>query len=153
MASTALSPQAAASMIVFGAGYGFDSLARASWLLNCHIHYWGDIDTHGFAILNSARTYLPHIQSLLMDEQTLLSHIDLSGNEESQHPADELRHLTAQEQSLYRNLKDHKWKKNLRLEQERIGWSYACGAIRQVLESIGTMALNRDSERLRLNLD
>ena len=48
-------PPAADAMVVFGAGYGWEALARASWLHRCQLHYWGDIDTHGFAILDQLR--------------------------------------------------------------------------------------------------
>lgn len=128
-------PQLPASMVIFGAGYGFDIFTYASWLLNCGIYYWGDIDTHGFAILSSARSHFQHIQSLLMDEQALLMHKKLWGNEESQHAANELPYLTDQEHSTYKNLKHHRWGKNVRLEQERIDWTYALKAIHQALGS------------------
>lgn len=126
-------PRLKDSMVIFGAGYGFDALAQANWLLRCQIHYWGDIDTHGFAILNSARNYLPHIQSFLMDENTLKEHIELAGSEFAQHGAEKLFNLTTQEQSMYQGLKHHIWGQNVRLEQERIGWTYACNAITQLL--------------------
>jgi hypothetical protein len=45
-------PSVAGAMVVFGAGYGFDKLGIANWLGRCDVVYWGDIDTHGFAILN-----------------------------------------------------------------------------------------------------
>lgn len=67
------------AMVIFGAGYGFDNLAEARWLGMLEIHYWGDIDTHGFAILNQLRKYFPHAQSLLMDRETLLAHLETSG--------------------------------------------------------------------------
>ena len=51
---------------------GFEVLAQAAWLRQCHVHYWGDIDTHGFAILDRLRAHLPHARSLLMDRATLL---------------------------------------------------------------------------------
>ena len=28
----------------------WDALAKARWLSRCKIHYWGDIDTHGFGL-------------------------------------------------------------------------------------------------------
>ena len=40
-------PQMAHAIVVFGAGYGWEALARAAWLNRCRLHYWGDIDTHG----------------------------------------------------------------------------------------------------------
>ena len=30
-----------------------------AWLLEKEIYYWGDIDTHGFAIFNQLRGFLP----------------------------------------------------------------------------------------------
>ncbi len=124
-------PEVPQSMVIFGAGYGFAPFSPALWLLHCRIHYWGDIDTHGFGILHSARSHFPHIESLLMDEETLLSHQQFWGEEASQHEADNLRWLTLAEQSLFTGLKRNVWKQNLRLEQERIHWNHACEAIRR----------------------
>jgi len=67
-------PPVADGLVVFGAGYGFEALAQAGWLSNCALHYWGDIDTHGFAILDQLRAHHLHAQYLLMDRQTLLQH-------------------------------------------------------------------------------
>jgi hypothetical protein len=50
-------------------GYGFDNLAAALWLQQKDIYYWGDIDTHGFAILNQLRGFFPHAVSFLMDQR------------------------------------------------------------------------------------
>ena len=51
-------PEVARSMVIFGAGYGFGIFAEAAWLRTCTVHYWGDIDTHGFAILDQLRSLL-----------------------------------------------------------------------------------------------
>ena len=67
-------PKLPVSMVIFGAGYGFEMLAQAKWLNQCAIHYWGDIDTHGFAILDQLRAYFPHAESFLMDRKTLKAH-------------------------------------------------------------------------------
>ena len=56
-------------MVVFGAGYGFDSLRRAQWLSRCRLFYWGDIDTHGFAILDELRGHFGRVESFLMDSR------------------------------------------------------------------------------------
>lgn len=113
------------TMVIFGAGYGFEMLAPASWLGGRKLYYWGDIDTHGLAILNSARTYVPHLQSMLMDEETLLRHRSLWGCESKQHSAEKLPNLDAAEANLYMDLREQKWAPNVRLEQERVGWNYA----------------------------
>ena len=74
----------------------WEALARAVWLHRCQLHYWGDIDTHGFAILDQLRSYFPHVASFLMDRETLLTH-RLHWGEEPE-PARRLPRLTAQEQ-------------------------------------------------------
>ena len=111
------------SMIIFGAGYGFETLRKASWLPHCAIHYWGDIDTHGFAILDQLRSQFRHAQSFLMDRNTLLKFEPLWGEEEQQTLRD-LPRLNADENALYDDLRDNRIRKNLRLEQEKIafGW-------------------------------
>ena len=75
-------PQLPESLVIFGAGYGFEPLAQARWLHEKTIYYWGDIDTHGFAILDQLRAYFPAARSLLMDRETLLAHRALWGAED-----------------------------------------------------------------------
>lgn len=67
-------PEVARAIVIFGAGYGWESLALASWLHRCRLHYRGDIDTHGFAILDQLPGYFPHAASFLLDRETLLAH-------------------------------------------------------------------------------
>ena len=114
-------------------GYNVDVLACFPWLAPAKCIYWGDLDTHGFAILHRARSYIPALQSVLMDEDTLLQHKALWVDESAQHPATELTLLTEPEQLLYRDLKQHRWGQNVRLEQERIDWVAAWGALQRTL--------------------
>ena len=44
-------------------------------------HRWGDIDTHGFAILDQLRGILDSVQSLLMDRETLFAFLSQWGRE------------------------------------------------------------------------
>lgn len=111
------------SLLIFGSGYGFDALAQAGWLSDMAIYYWGDIDTHGFAILDQLRSKFPHVRSLMMDERTLMAHADFWGEEDSQ-TTNTLSRLTAEESSLLQSLLSHTHKKQLRLEQERIQFDY-----------------------------
>jgi hypothetical protein len=107
------------ALIIFGAGYGFSAISQAAWLNNCEIHYWGDIDTHGFAILDELRSHFPHARSLLMDHATFLTNASLWGVEATPTKRD-LPRLLSEEQSLYNDLRDQRLGKNLRLEQEHI---------------------------------
>ena len=113
------------SVVIMGLGYHVNSLGQLPWLMDAQCLYWGDLDTHGFAILNRARTYLPHLRSILMDEDTLHQHAALWVTEKKQHTAEQLPLLTATEQILYQKLKTNYWGINIRLEQERILWNYA----------------------------
>ena len=70
------------ALVIFGAGYGWDALARSHWLKHCPIHYWGDIDTHGFGILDQLRGHFDHVASFLMDRATLDAHADFWGQED-----------------------------------------------------------------------
>jgi hypothetical protein len=117
------------SAVFMGLGYNVEILARIPWIHNAQCIYWGDIDTHGFAILNRARSALPILQSVLMDEETLGRHKELWVKENKPHAAVNLELLTTAEQDLYQGLKQQRWGQNVRLEQERIDWSYASRVI------------------------
>ena len=110
-------PEVTDSLIVFGAGYGFETLADAAWLSRCRIHYWGDIDTHGFAILDQLRAHFAHVESFLMDRATLLA-FETQWGEEDRQTLRELPLLHAEEGALYDDLRDNRLRRNLRLEQE-----------------------------------
>jgi hypothetical protein len=119
-------PDVPNSVVIFGAGYGWDALAAARWLRRCTVFYWGDIDTHGFAILDQLRGRFEHVESLLMDRKTLLAHEAVWGVEPDQVVHD-LPHLNAAEGSLFDELRDNRLRPALRLEQERVtfGWLQA----------------------------
>jgi hypothetical protein len=109
--------------------------------------YWGDIDTHGFAILNRARQILPQLQSALMDEVTLLEHRSLWGREPKQCPDIDLPFLSSEEQRVYQGLRSALWGEQLRLEQERLSWVTALAALRNALtrtEGLATSLIGTD---------
>jgi hypothetical protein len=110
-------------------GFGVSVLGTLAWLRDAQVVYWGDLDTHGFAILDQARRALPQLRSVLMDEQTLLSHRELWVAESSPHPALELTHLAPEERAVYANLRGDTWGRGVRLEQERISWPAALEAV------------------------
>ena len=121
-------PRVKEAMVIFGAGYGFEGLSRACWLGKLPLHYWGDIDTHGFAILDALRARFRHVESFLMDRRTLLAFEPLWGTEDS--PIDrDLPRLTAEEHALYDDLRDNRIGRHLRLEQERIGFGWVEDAL------------------------
>jgi hypothetical protein len=112
-------PQAADTLVIFGGGYAVDVLERVGWLAGLDLVYWGDIDTHGFAILNRFRHRFPGARSVLMDRATLLAHRDQWVTEHSPTTVT-LDHLTADEERLYQGLVGNVFGPSVRLEQERI---------------------------------
>ncbi len=82
--------------------------------------HWGDLDTHGFAILARLRGGLPHFCSFLMDRETLHRHRSLWVSEPEPSTGDLLR-LTPGERRVFEELKEKILEgKGVRLEQERI---------------------------------
>jgi hypothetical protein len=134
------------SLLVFGAGYGFEMLRQAEWLARCRIHYWGDIDTHGFAILDQLRSQFEHVESFLMDRATLLAFEGLWGEEEKPTRRD-LPRLNPDETALYDDLRDNRFRKNLRLEQERIGFAWVKSALPRLAPSGQDHTLSHNENR------
>ena len=121
-------PPLDATIAIFGSGYGFDVLAQAAWLSRCQMHYWGDIDTHGFAILDQLRRHFDGVDSLLMDLHTFLRFKSLWVNERNPTRRD-LSRLSMAERELYDDLRNDKYGPSLRLEQERIGFEWVRDAL------------------------
>jgi hypothetical protein len=63
-------PTCPESIVVFGLGYGIGMLSDVDWLMDREIIYWGDIDTHDFAILSQLRSFLPQARSFFMESDT-----------------------------------------------------------------------------------
>ncbi len=90
-------------LVIWGRGFDVRRAGALPWLRDVDVHYWGDLDTHGFAILHQLRAWLPHTRSFLMDRQTLVEHRDRWVREPSP-TAGRLDRLTAEEGALYTDL-------------------------------------------------
>jgi hypothetical protein len=121
-------PPLSRSIVIFGLGYGVESLAHIPWLAGKTVHYWGDIDTHGFVMLDRLRRSFPAARSLLMDRETLLAHRE-QWVEEPMPAKGRLDRLTESEQELFQDLVSDRFGFRVRLEQERISF----GAVKQAL--------------------
>ena len=124
-------PELSDSIVVFGLGYGIELLGRARWMTECELIYWGDIDTHGLAMLDRLRASFPACRSLLMDRDTLLAHRLLWVREASpiHGPLTRLNH---DERALFDDLVHDRLGTQVRLEQERI----AFGRVKQALQAL-----------------
>jgi hypothetical protein len=124
-------PEVKKGLVIFGLGYGVDVLKTVAWLMEKEIYYWGDIDTHGFAMLDQVRSFLPQTKSLLMDERILLNHRDLWSVEEKPFVG-QLSRLKTDEHRLFCLLQGDVWGKGVRLEQERVSF----GQVQKVISEI-----------------
>lgn len=115
-------PLTGADIVIFGGGYAVPVLQPLEWLTGLDLIYWGDIDTHGFVILNRLRQRFPHTRSMLMDRATLLAHRDHWVTEPSPSSLD-LEFLDAEEAALYDDLRVGALARSIRLEQERISYA------------------------------
>ncbi|WP_449061512.1 DUF3322 domain-containing protein [Planomonospora algeriensis] len=121
-------PETPGAAAILGGGYGVGVLERMDWPAEVELVYWGDIDTHGFAILDRFRRRFPHVRSVLMDQDTLLAH-RVHWVTEPKPTRQPLGALTAEESALYRDLIGDVYGPAVRLEQERVRFS----AVRRAL--------------------
>lgn len=141
-------PDYPGSMVVFGLGYGLERLSEISWLRDLDVHYWGDIDTHGFGILNRLRGSLPNAQSFLMDRDTLDAHRELWVREPpgGRYTGDTSRLLDT-EREFYEDLLSDRIGERVRLEQERISYGWLQRTLRSHLRRRATWTATPDKRR------
>ncbi len=112
-------PAVAKGIVIWGQGRAVGLLGGAPWLQERRLIYWGDIDTFGLSILSHLRSYFPHTESMLMDQETLLAHKRLWTRElDSERCLTDLAHLTHPENELLQLLISNKLGTNIRFEQE-----------------------------------
>ncbi len=115
-------PHLSDAIVMFGSGYGLEVIKNLPWLDAKKVVYWGDIDTHGFAILSNLRSRFSDVSSILMDQDTLLAHPRQWVKEQA--PTNrQLPHLTGTEATLYSDLIEDRYGHAVRLEQERVRFS------------------------------
>lgn len=112
-----------------GGGFQVSYLKNIDWLKNKKFFYWGDIDAHGFQILNQFKTYFSDTTALMMDEETFSNFKYGTGQQATNQ---QLQRLSDDEIKLYKHVREN----NLRLEQEKIDQTYAELKIKTILESL-----------------
>ncbi|NNN07626.1 MAG: hypothetical protein HKL85_00330 [Acidimicrobiaceae bacterium] len=122
-------PSVPNAVVVFGSGFGLAGLQEIPWMDSRDIVYWGDIDTHGFDILSRLRTRFAHVRSIMMDHQTLLAHSRQWVTEPSP-TTRALPNLDDAENALYHNLIEDRYGHAVRLEQERVRFSWLNEALK-----------------------
>lgn len=116
-------PVPAGGAVIWGRGFDVERLGRWPVLQGAEVHYWGDLDSHGFAILDRLRAHLPQARSFLMDAETLAAHRERWVQEAAPTRA-ALGRLTAAESAVYDDLVSDRHGERVRLEQERVDWAW-----------------------------
>lgn len=130
-------PPVAGGIAVEGAGFGGKTAAEFEWLVGApRLYYWGDIDAHGYEILNGWRADGVPVTSILMDPATQDRYEPFGTNKDAKdrplvgRAPKPLPLLTDNERTVYERLTDPAWPGHRRIEQERIplGDALACVA-------------------------
>lgn len=113
-------PPLLGTIAIYGAGLqAYRIAANLPGLKEKQVVYWGDIDTHGFYILDLVRRHLPHAMSILMDIDTARLHAALAV-EEPQPSRFQPELLTPGEIQTLAFIRERSAVGSLRIEQERI---------------------------------
>ena len=103
-------PSIANALAIWGQGYAVTRLSKVPWLAQRRLIYFGDIDTHGFTILDRLRKTFPHSRSMLMDSATLHAHRHAWVEEpKSKRQLDALVRLNDEEQALFDDLRQDRF--------------------------------------------
>lgn len=119
LATVLAMPDVRGAIAIHGGGHRVDLVAHLPWARS--VTYWGDLDSHGFAILHQLRASGVEATSVLMDAETMLAHRDLWGVDPEPNTGT-FTLLTPEEKATLQLLSA---KGNVRLEQERIPWDFA----------------------------
>lgn len=112
-------PMVEKSIVIWGHGFGVETICNVDWLKDKDIFYWGDLDVQGFQILSLLRSHFGQVKSFLMDRPTFDAFFE--GDKGTPTNVDRGLRLTSEENEMYQCLKEN----NLRLEQEKIPYNYA----------------------------
>lgn len=126
-------------------------VCKVSWVANARTQYFGSIDLKSFAILHNLRIYLPRLESVLMDEATLLENQDLCTYDDPSILESIPSALTIDEQILCKSMADGLYSPGIRLDQERIPLDSICRALgakldKSALDNREDVFLDNDEE-------
>lgn len=129
-------PPVPGGIAVEGDGFGGKTAAAFPWLRDApRLYYWGDIDAHGYEILNGYRADGLAVTSILMDPATYATYERYGTNNDQNNaplkPGEPkpLQNLTDPERLVYETVLDPAHAGHRRVEQERIPLKDALAAI------------------------
>ncbi len=116
-------PMVEKSIVIWGHGFGVETICDVEWLKDKDIFYWGDLDAQGFQILSLLRSHFGQVKSFLMDRPTFDEFFE--GDKGTPANIEKGLCLTPEENEMFLYLKEN----NFRLEQEKIPYEYTLAMI------------------------
>lgn len=95
---------------------------EAEWLKNKIVGYWGDLDSDGLQMLSDARTKIPHVQALMMNDSTL-KQFSMNVVPEKTKVQSVPSNLFPEEESVFQQLRSGVYGGE-RLEQEKLSYDF-----------------------------
>lgn len=123
-----LLPETKDMLAIFSWGKALTLLEEIPLLQNARLFYWGDLDEEGFVILDSIKSKYNHVESILMDEATILMHAAEMRHQRRSYEVRSLQYLNSGEKHAYHLLAAG----NYRIEQERLRQDY----VQQILNHL-----------------
>lgn len=114
-----LLPDIENTMAICSSGKALHLLKDSSFFQMVKLFYWGDLDEEGFKMLNDIRSYYPEVESLFMDEETVLYHRCEVASQSTAYRTTKLQHLRPEEIAAFNRLAP-----NGRIEQEKLEQRY-----------------------------
>ena len=127
-------PPLADCMVILGAGLNLNWL-QAEWLADCHLAYWGDLDSWGLAMLSKARAFQSHVQPLMMERAVFDQFEACAVIEPVPYRGEALQALSKQELALFDYLQQ---REKGRLEQEFLPAEWVADVVRKWIHDIET---------------
>jgi hypothetical protein len=116
------------SLAILGGGGAAELLTANTWLAQCRLIYWGDIDVHGFHILARLRRAFPELKSAMMALSTL-EQFRVECGDANPCPYEDTASLTEAEHAAYERVRTE----NLLLEQEKIPYEHSVAQLASLL--------------------
>ncbi len=115
-----LLPERRGALVLFSKGHAVTQLSNIPFLERAKLIYWGDLDEHGFIMLNNFRKIYRHAKSMFMDKQTVEQHRNQMLKQPERYKTEALEFLSDLEMEAFKILKQS----NGRIEQEQLNQHY-----------------------------
>lgn len=120
-----LLPERESTLVIFSKGHALTQLFNLPLLSSSKLFYWGDLDEHGFIMLNTFKRHYKHTLSIFMDRFTVEYHKKEILQQPEKYKTISLEFLTSEEDYAFQKLREE----NGRIEQEKLNQEFVFNII------------------------